>query len=378
MLNRNVLFHPAPRPMPRTPDRRQRFKGLFMGGTARTRQPRQPRPSPSAPSQARAVPPTTSSPPPQHTPQPPPMQPTQSPHQSPRQSPPQQPPPQQSVAPQVLNVQNVANTCYAVSTIQVLHAIGLQQQLLAGQSPMEMNLTNLLTQVLSGTSPNSDLVPLVMAVNMCLPTQHMFTLGQQQCAGEFLSSLLNSLQLRPFFSTFLEEAICPLCRTTQSSNLPNSTTPFLLVIPVLISSVPVNLAALVTGALSQQGNFLSCQNVACLANLTQIPSTTQATEHAVTVYWLGRNISQGGVPLKSLTAMQEPDPNNWNGRQCTAVLAHEGRMPGGGHWIAFIRENGVWWRVDSSHRSPSIENPFLNQMNPGSTIGYTIDILFFS
>ena len=131
------------------------------------------------------------------------------------------------------------------------------------------------------------------------------------------------------------------------------------------------------GALSQQG-FGACQNIACPAHLSPAPSSIQFTEQAVTVYWLGRNLSQSGVRLKSLTAIQDPDNSNWNGRQCTAVLAHEGRLPEGGHWIAFLRENGVWWRVDSNHSGPRRENPFANQMRYGSTVGYTIDIVFFS
>ena len=261
--------------------------------------------------------------------------------------------------------------------MQVMHAVGLHPLLLPGLSPLEMNLTNLLASFLDGTSPHVDLIPLVMAVNLCLPAQNQFTIGRQQCAGEFLSSLLGSLQLRPHFSTFQEEALCVVCGTTQTTNLPNSTNPFLLVLPVLQSSAALDVQNLVTGALSQQG-FGACQNIACPAHLSPAPSSIQFTEQAVTVYWLGRNLSQSGVRLKSLTAIQDPDNSTWNGRQCTAVLAHEGRLPEGGHWIAFLRENGVWWRVDSNHSGPRRENPFANQMRYGSTVGYTIDIVFFS
>ena len=267
-----------------------------------------------------------------------------------------------------------------VSTLQVLHSVDLRHQLLPGQTPVQMNLTNLLNPILNASpaSPQMDLVNLVMAVNMCLPPQNMFNVGQQQCAGEFLGSLLDSLTLRPHFSTFQEQAVCPVCRNTERSNLPNSVTPLLLVIPLLDSPVPADLSSLVRRILTQQGNFLSCQTANCPARLAPIPSNVQYTDQAVSVYWLSRNISQGGVQLKSLTQVQDPDQTIMNGKQCTALLAHVGRMPGGGHWIAFLRASGVWWRVDSNQAGPTVENPFASQMDTNNPSGYTIDILFFT
>ena len=294
------------------------------------------------------------------------------------QSPPQPQP--QPVPPMILPLANVANTCYAVSTLQVLHSVDLQHQLLPGQTPLQMNLTNLLSPILniSAASPQTDLVNLVMALNMCLPPQSQFHVGQQQCAGEFLGSLLDSLTLQPHFSTFQVQAVCHVCRNTESSNLANSVTPLLLIIPILNSPVPADLSHLVTRILTQQGNFLSCQTVNCPARLAPIPTNVIFTDQTVSVYWLSRNISQGGRQIKSLTQVQDPGQTNWNGKQCTALLAHEGRVPGGGHWVAFLKASGVWWRVDSNRAGPNLENPFISQMNPNNPYGYTIDILFFT
>ena len=56
-------------------------------------------------------------------------------------------------------------------------------------------------------------------------------------------------------------------------------------------------------------------------------------------------------------------------------------MPRAGHWVAFLRQNGVWWRVDSNHRGPILENPFDTQLDPSQATranDFTIDILFFA
>ena len=85
--------------------------------------------------------------------------------------------------------------------------------------------------------------------------------------------------------------------------------------------------------------------------------------------------------MKSLTQVQDPDQSDWNGKQCAAVLAHEGRQPRAGHWVAFLRQNGIWWRVDSNHRGPILENPFDTQLDPSQATranDFTIDILFFA
>ena len=266
-MPRNILLSPAPMPRPRTRDRREKFSRIFMGGGISGRPRHQaphgysarPPPQPVPPPTQSASPPTQSVPPPTQSVPPP----TQSvPPQTQSVPPPTQsvPPASQPMPPPVLNFNNVGNTCYAIATIQVLSTMDLHSQIMAGQTPVEMNLTNLLLPILTRSSPHTDLVPLVMALNMCLPPQNMFNIGQQQCAGEFLSSLFASLTIRPHFSTFLAEAVCPVCNSSQTSNLPNSITPFLLVIPLLSAPAPANLLQLVRGALAQQGNFLACQN----------------------------------------------------------------------------------------------------------------------
>ena len=194
-----------------------------------------------------------------------------------------------------------------------------------------------------------------------------------------MSCLLTSLNLRPFLSTFETHALCQFCNTLQTVNLPNITTPFMLVVPMPSSSVPSNPSHLVTGALARQhGQFLTCQNAGCPAHMTAVQGNTVYTEHVVTVYWLARNLNQGA--LKTLTPVQNPDLGNGQGKQCSAVLAHTGQVAGGGHYLAFIRHNNNWWRVDSSQAAPRLEDPFTNQMDGSHNQngGYTIDMLLFS
>ena len=124
-------------------------------------------------------------------------------------------------------------------------------------------------------------------------------------------------------------------------------------------------------------DFSSCQNPSCAAYLSPIPSHTVFTELATSIYWLSRNMLEGGGLSKSLTPVQDPDSSHWNGKRCLAVLAHAGRNASRGHWLAFLRHGSVWWRVDSSQAGPIPENPFVTQITPNNPNGFTIDVLFF-
>ena len=280
--------------------------------------------------------------------------------------------------PSVLNIRNVANTCYAVSTMQVLHSLGLQHYLLQGSDTLSSNLTNLLLPLLSSSpaSPQFDLRNLVMALNMCLPAHNQFALGRQQCAGEYMGSLLSSLNIAPFFTTFEEVTVCTLCGDTNRTNLPHHSSPLFMTLTIPHNPHPANVATMVQQTLAVP-LFSFCPTSNC-SSQSIISSQVHVTELHVSVYWLCRNVSEGMVQAKSLTQVQEPDPADWNGRVCVALLAHTGINPGGGHWIAFLRESNIWWRVDSDRVGLSVENPFLNQMTPHNAHGYTIDMLFFT
>ena len=100
-----------------------------------------------------------------------------------------------------------------------------------------------------------------------------------------------------------------------------------------------------------------------------ISSDFNVQERQITAYWLGRNLSEGGVSRKLLAKVDLPTLANG---ECAAVIAHTGRSPVGGHWIPFVKERGSWWRLDSE--AAYIEDPFIEQMNINDISGYTIDI----
>ena len=263
--------------------------------------------------------------------------------------------------------------------MQVLHNLGLQHHLLPGSNPLSSNLTNLLLPLLSSSpaSPQFDLRNLVMALNMCLPAPNQFALGRQQCAGEYLGSLLNCLNIAPFFTSFEEETACPVCANAHRVNLPHHLSPLFLTLTIPDNAQPADVAIIFQQTLAVPlYSFCQTSNCPSLPNL--IPSQVRVTENQVSVYWLSRNVSQGMVQAKALTQVQEPDPADWNGRVCVALLAHEGIDPHGGHWVAFLKEGNNWWRLDSNRVGVSIENPFLNQMTAHDAHGYTIDMLFFT
>ena len=112
--------------------------------------------------------------------------------------------------PNVVLLQNVANTCYAISSCYVLSFIGLDGHLLPGNDPLQVNLTITLQQYLSGHPPQPNVIPLVNALNLTLPPANMMTIGTEQCAGEFLTALFSSINFQPFFSSFHISAYCPV------------------------------------------------------------------------------------------------------------------------------------------------------------------------
>ena len=68
------------------------------------------------------------------------------------------------------------------------------------------------------------------------------------------------------------------------------------------------------------------------------------------------------------TSLLEPGLEEvWEGRRLVAVACHEGGgggdTTGGGHWVCYIQQREVWWRLESLPPRAVQENPFLNQEN---------------
>ena len=96
-----------------------------------------------------------------------------------------------------------------------------------------MNLTNLLRTFLRGDSSSpSTVVSLVNALNMCMPNSlSHFAIGRQQCAGDFLISMLDNLDIGQLFTTFAIEGTCTACNTGYSL-MGRSASPFIFLLPV--------------------------------------------------------------------------------------------------------------------------------------------------
>ena len=255
--------------------------------------------------------------------------------------------------------------------------------MLPGNTALEDNLTNMLRPILTmnpTTFTPFDLIPVVNALNICLPQQNMFNVGNQQCAGEFLDSLLSSLTLGPYISSFEEIGICPLCNTPQLSTF-NTNSQFLLLLPLAQHvAQPVDLFTEVGQVLTGQFFSLTCLNVGCAGFQSRIHTQVQCTERTLTIFWTGRNTAGNGA--KSLRQVAEPPANTslWRGKDCVAVIAHSGRSAVGGHWFTFLKIGGAWWRSDTSLPRPLMQNPFNDQLlesNQSSSSDFTVDIMFF-
>ena len=51
------------------------------------------------------------------------------------------------------------------------------------------------------------------------------------------------------------------------------------------------------------------------------------------------------------------------GRDCRAILAHQGSNVASGHWLMFAKVGRDWWRVDTALPSPLIQDPFSSQIS---------------
>ena len=287
-------------------------------------------------------------------------------------------------SPVVLPLQNRHNTCYACSVIQTIHAVDLGRELQPGLTALNDNLTNLVRPILTmipvETSPPFDLIPVVMSLNLCLPAPDMFQIGTQECAGEFLDSLLLNLNMNPCISSFQEVGICPLCNFPQTSNF-NTRSQLLLLIPQSqLSLTPVDIYTEVRRILQGQFFSLTCQTSHCPGFNTRIATQLQCTEQALSIYWIGRNVAGNGI--KCLSKVSEPSSNTnlWRGKECVAIIAHTGRSSDRGHWFTFVRLMGIWWRSDTSLNGLYRQDPFQAQLlstNQSSSTDFTLDIFFF-
>lgn len=257
-------------------------------------------------------------------------------------------------------------------------------QLLPGLTALEDNLTNMIRPILSmnpiATTPSFDLTALVILLKLCLPAQNMFRVGRQECAGEFLESLLLSLNLNPYISSFIEIGICPHCNMPQTSTF-NTRSQFLLLLPLdQHSPNQVDLHTEVNRVLQGQFFSLTCQTLGCVGYLTRMTTHVRCTEQELSIYWIGRNLS--GTGQKCLRQITEPaaDTNLWRGKECLVAIAHTGRSSRAGHWFTFLKLGGVWWRSDTSLIGLLRQNPFHSQLlssNQPSAADFTLDILFF-
>ena len=116
--------------------------------------------------------------------------------------------------PTLLTLSNIANTCYAAAVVQAARHLNLSQMLGSPDQGLQTNLHGtlqaLLTTVVNG--PPVNVINLVMALNMMLPSSAQFAVGRQQCALEFLEALLTSLSVDPgVFTEFKQVGHCLDC-----------------------------------------------------------------------------------------------------------------------------------------------------------------------
>ena len=126
------------------------------------------------------------------------------------------------------------------------------------------------------------------------------------------------------------------------------------------------------------GSAPECDTVRCpaLGCLTR-DGRRQVVVGNVSMIAVSRNSGENGRKILNPIALIDRC-TMLPGKACRAVVAHEGHNVNSGHWLAFIKSNGQWWRVDTARARPELENPFRNQVGQGQGHeSFTLDILFF-
>ena len=90
---------------------------------------------------------------------------------------------------------------------------------------------------------------------------------------------------------------------------------------------------------------------------------------------------QGHRPtLKIPTPIARPSPTSpvFAGRELVVVLGHRGRHVGRGHWVAWVKQGGVWYLVDSlGDGSLVIQDPFTVQLRERAGQQPTLSVFAF-
>ena len=233
------------------------------------------------------------------------------------------------------NLLNQQVTCYAASAVQACLVMDLHSNLQPvppGSSHHHLNQTllSILLRRADPTNPPFPVKNLVAALNLLLPPPSQFILGIQQCAKEFLGSLLDNINVPPTFLTHLhEEAECPACKHVSRRVMQQGSNTILsLIPPEQDQDQPLDAADLVQELLAEPVRDMVCTSSDTVCQGLQIEGRIVQQMGDNTILWICRNT---GSALKKLTPVQEPvHTNRWHGQSCVAVLAHCGKSVTGG------------------------------------------------
>jgi hypothetical protein len=286
---------------------------------------------------------------------------------------------------QIGHLRNIQNTCYAISTLQILFKIKLRNHLVQ-LPPIVASVQNLQREFISASvrrenhlSPPFTVVSVVTALNACLLNPTQFTLGQPQCASDFLVDILTKLNIdAALFTLFKDSGVCTHCNRNSTS--PDDITVLGLGVPD--RQQEINISVLIARRLTTfNRGILRCQNVGPCNNTPIVSCPILQRRGDVMLLSVDRSVFRNGVIDVIGTPLQEPIDNDarWPGMRCTGAVVHETyrQTPSGpsigGHWIVYLRYGNDWSELDSSqHNQIPRNNPFREQ-----TRNKTINILLF-
>ena len=292
------------------------------------------------------------------------------------------------------------NTCFVNAVVQVMAFIRADLLVMnpvpAGpQSPVQILqdvFSRMVAQRAIGTNPPFPTVQLLASLLNANP-RAPFVVGQQGDSRELIANLLTQLNFVPdTFTTFPLEGNCAhrTIRTDETLHFK------ILILDFIQNPAPLgqdaSISDLIAGQLAQPHNmFCHCIcppgcNDPTSPNCVRIPVVGNVTINMgnITIIGCQRNDGNNIKLFDKLQHIPAAQVGALPGQELNAVLCHQGQFAGNGHWMAYVKLRGRWFKLNDSQPVQE-EDPFITQLNPATLAdpnqrlyGHTIDILIFS
>ena len=279
---------------------------------------------------------------------------------------------------QLASLINLPNTLHDVSLLSLPDS---------EKSTNTVNLINTLRTTLRQLnyefSPMPSTIPLMVSLNMLLPTALRFIEDQSGCAIEFTSALWDALPINMNLTSSIKElSQCDIC-LSSNTRVPDQHTQFLRVPAPLTHTRTLDQLILDMLQEKLRPNPPTCNNISCPAHGSELQSSLHFTpKHSLSII-IERLAITHPMTKRVTTPIIGPKESStlYGGLQLTGVTAYDTTPSSDGsdkkHWIFYKRTPSpsgfTWFKLDSQIGYPIRASPFNDQSDRT-----TLDIFTFT